>query len=316
MTAIEFRPRSVSELVDASFQVLRQNFGPLAVIAALTVAPSVIINVVTSRLADAITNPAAGTLPSPARAFWFLPITLIGTCWTFVGVGALVAAVADACARKPVDPAGSFRRAFARAWTLIGAHLLVYLIAFGLFLVGAVLAGVLIPILVKGVGTGTAGSVGPLATVALVSTVLIFGGLAWMVIAVARYYVVGPSIMIEGVGVMASLRRSRSLSAGHMKRIVGMLFLIAIVGVVVYGTIYGVTQAVTKDRNVLNAVFGVLAIPLYPLVVSLMTLLYYDLRIRKEGYDIELMAQQIGDGGSPDAGAAGNAAATTAAVSR
>ena len=137
-----------------------------------------------------------------------------------------------------------------------------------------------------------------------------------MVIAVARYYVVGPSIMIEGVGLMASLRRSRSLSAGHMKRIVGMLFLIAIVGVVVYGTIYGVTQALTKDRNVLNAVFGVLAIPLYPLVVSLMTLLYYDLRIRKEGYDIELMAQQIGDGGSPDAGAAGNSAATTAAVSR
>ena len=120
MTAIEFRPRSISELVDASFQVVRQHFGPLAVIAALTAAPSVVLNVVTTQLADSITNPAAGTVASPARAFLFLPITLIGTCWSVVGLGALVTAIADACADRVVAPAAAFRRAFSRAWTLIG----------------------------------------------------------------------------------------------------------------------------------------------------------------------------------------------------
>ena len=42
-----------------------------------------------------------------------------------------------------------------------------------------------------------------------------------------------------------------------------------------------------------------------------MTLLYYDLRIRKEGYDIELMAQQIGGGGGGTAGGSGTSTPTT-----
>jgi hypothetical protein len=40
----------------------------------------------------------------------------------------------------------------------------------------------------------------------------------------------------------------------------------------------------------------VVAVFLYPFVQVVITLLYYDLRIRKEGFDMELMAKELGFG--------------------
>ena len=35
-------------------------------------------------------------------------------------------------------------------------------------------------------------------------------------------------------------------------------------------------------------------IPIYPLLAVVSTLLYYDLRIRKEGFDLEIMSRELG----------------------
>ena len=43
--------------------------------------------------------------------------------------------------------------------------------------------------------------------------------------------------------------------------------------------------------QVVNAAFRIF---LYPLIPIVQTLLYYDARIRKEGYDLELMAEGLG----------------------
>ena len=45
------------------------------------------------------------------------------------------------------------------------------------------------------------------------------------------------------------------------------------------------------NASVVNAIFRIFV---YPLIAIVQTLLYYDARIRKEGYDLELMAQDLG----------------------
>ena len=43
-----------------------------------------------------------------------------------------------------------------------------------------------------------------------------------------------------------------------------------------------------------NLLTQIVQILLYPVLAVTVTLLYYDLRIRKEGFDIEMMASELG----------------------
>ena len=54
-----------------------------------------------------------------------------------------------------------------------------------------------------------------------------------------------------------------------------------------------VLEAVTKIfiKNFLEVVFTVIVVPIY---ITGQTLLYFDLRIRKEAFDIEVMAENLG----------------------
>ena len=58
-----------------------------------------------------------------------------------------------------------------------------------------------------------------------------------------------------------------------------------------------------SDKEILpHVVSTILTVLAYPLIVVVNVVLYYDLRIRGEGYDLELMTRQLA---SPDARADG-----------
>ena len=48
-----------------------------------------------------------------------------------------------------------------------------------------------------------------------------------------------------------------------------------------------------RSAEISGNVAGVLVVAVYPFLASLLALLYYDLRIRREGYDLELMARAL-----------------------
>ena len=52
----------------------------------------------------------------------------------------------------------------------------------------------------------------------------------------------------------------------------------------------------TSLTGILSAI---LIIPIYPLLAVVSTLLYYDLRIRKEGFDLEVMSRELGTTAAP-----------------
>jgi hypothetical protein len=124
---------------------------------------------------------------------------------------------------------------------------------------------------------------------------------------------VGQVVVLERLGVGEALNRSWTLVTGHWWRVFGVLLLIGIINSVIQGTIGGVFGAVMPAQEVIPGPNGprVKFNPVNHVVITLVTqlvgivfttymavcttLLYLDLRIRKEGYDLELAALRPDD---------------------
>lgn len=104
-------------------------------------------------------------------------------------------------------------------------------------------------------------------------------------------FAVIPAIVIEKKGVMEAFNRSSQLSNGvklHVLSALGLVVLIRVIVEVGLG-IVALLIPMPELRYVVVAVAGMLIYPLFGIAVAL---IYYDIRIRKEGFDIEMMAQQ------------------------
>jgi len=111
-----------------------------------------------------------------------------------------------------------------------------------------------------------------------------------------------PSLVLEpGSSPTGALSRSWSLTRGSRWRMLGLLATLVIllyVPIVALGAIAtvvlpsGGAGSLTPGLVTL-AVVGVLQMLLYPLLYCVLTVAYYDLRVRKEGFDLEVLASTL-----------------------
>ena len=110
---------------------------------------------------------------------------------------------------------------------------------------------------------------------------------------VAVVFATVPVIVVERLGPLAAVSRSASLSKNIKLHILGTL-------VLVYGVYFGLAIGIPiltllvgnpVIQLVVQSLFGVVSAPILNLVVMV---LYYDARIRAEGFDVEHMAQSLG----------------------
>jgi hypothetical protein len=104
--------------------------------------------------------------------------------------------------------------------------------------------------------------------------------------------------MIEGLSRNRAIRqRSRELVRGHRGKvfvIVAAIFLVQVlsqVGLRSMTRFFIGAAAVTSIAPILNGSVDIVISPMSSLAIIL---LYYDLRIRKEGFDLELLSREIG----------------------
>jgi hypothetical protein len=96
--------------------------------------------------------------------------------------------------------------------------------------------------------------------------------------------------LIDGSGPRAALARSSALVRQNWWRVLGIMLVV--------GIIAGAISAVLGTIPVVGSTIG--SILSTPIAVTGATLLYYDLRVRKEGYTLEALAEELGtkiDGG-------------------
>jgi len=123
---------------------------------------------------------------------------------------------------------------------------------------------------------------------------LIVPGILWIL----SYSLVVPAILVENQKAIPSLRRSRDLVKGHRGKVfcilcvISLLQWIAILGVsMISGMIFHVESG---SGGVLNsATVNLASIFVTPLGIVATILLYYDMRIRKEGFDLEMLSRAV-----------------------
>jgi hypothetical protein len=137
-----------------------------------------------------------------------------------------------------------------------------------------------------------------LANNALLATVGILGGLVATVFVFASWLVAPVVAAIEPVGPLHAVRRSWWLSKGHRWRILGLQILLVVLQAVLSTLISFVfVAAFISDavvRLVLQNIVNVIATVLWaPIEWGTFTILYFDLRVRKEALDLQLAAEAL-----------------------
>lgn len=189
------------------------------------------------------------------------------------------------------QPRSVFRSAGEKYWTLIGVTFLVGLIVLGLLIVPIV-------VLVAGIAAETDGLIA-------LGGFLIFGGILAVIYVGNRLALVYPVVLVERVGPVDAVRRSYRLVKGRWWRVFGTILL---AGVVTFIVSIVAAAPFSLPGGFLGSVAGVIfttigsivsALVTTPLTANAQTLLYYDGRIRSEGYDLEVMTRDVLGGSQP-----------------
>jgi len=112
--------------------------------------------------------------------------------------------------------------------------------------------------------------------------------------AFARWFAPEAAVVLEDKDSGEALSRSSDLTDGFRWHVLRTLLL----GYGIYfllGIAIGIVGAVSDSQVVALFVQTVFTVIAYPIVGLLTMLLYYDLRIRKEGFDVEHLSRALGD---------------------
>jgi hypothetical protein len=272
MSAEGMRPRTVGEVLDAGAKLYVANARPLMIATAVIVIPAQIL----IGLVLLSTEPSHATVGASIFSLQLShrhnqSASFGGTAVTEVlslGVSALVTAalvraISDAYLDRPVSPAASLRFAARRLPVVLGAWILKAL--------GLVLAYILL----------------------VIPGIYLYA--AWSLLI--------PALVIERLGPVKALGRSRRLVKGRWWPVAGVLLLSWILTAIVSEAIRALLGAIDGFSGHPALLTGVLILTLSAAVASIITLpfqaavitvLYYDLRVRHEGFDLELLADQLG----------------------
>jgi hypothetical protein len=146
-------------------------------------------------------------------------------------------------------------------------------------------------------GSRIAGRVIRIAFVRNVATAL---GLILLIVpgllAYAHYALGTPVAAIEELKAGAAINRGAALAKGEKRRIILVGGLTAIIFMLLWFGAAMVAALVTRSEAMAYLAGTVVEILLMPMVVAITVLLYYDIRQRREGLDIEMALGQVGAG--------------------
>ena len=313
--AVPLRPLSVGEILDGAITYIRRNplatLGTAAVLTALSgVIQAVILAVTANRLTAQLTDFANGSVSSAdlqqvamslGQGLGLLLGSVIGWAIGILATGMLTVMMGAAVLGRRLDIASALRVFAPRLPGLILLTLMVSLAVFAIVFVG-IAAGIALGFLLglPGVVVGVFVALG--AVVAAI----------WLYVRLLLAPVV---LILENVGPVAAWRRSTTLVRGSWWRIFGISLLATVIATTIaaivsvpFQAVAGVMAPTDGEPTALfwalitigSVVAGIITLPFTAGVVSL---LYVDRRMRREGLDL-ILQSQAGSASSEDASGA------------
>lgn len=299
------RPLSTSELLDRTFHLYRNHFW---VFVGISVVP---------QLAVLALQLAFRFRPDPRE----IVAMMIGSF--FIWLGAIIAAeiahagTVVAVSELHLDRNIGIRSAYSTARSsllrVVWISLVVIIVPILFAMLFAIPLGIVIGIVsaVAGASFGNVMAIrlGSVLLVVLVPLVAMRWWLIWSLVV--------PVTVLEGTGLRASMRRSKYLTKGRRWRILGVYILIgilvAVVSWIIQAPLFLFTglqvfrdpSKLSVTTQALSLVGGFVSTSLVGgLATIALTLIYYDQRVRKEGFDLQLMMSTMQQGAPAAAAAA------------
>ena len=271
MSTTKLRPLSFGEILDAAIKIYRRNVSLLIKLALPVLIPAALVDFIvqTSSLPDGA-QIIDGKLAVPGSdSGTFIAGSLIATIvmWiaTLIATGALYRAVAQTYIGAEADWRESLRFGAKRFHRLLWLSL-IYAVIVTLGFIALIVPGV------------------------------------WMMVA---FSCATPVLMAEGIGGWAALKRSAFLVKGRWLVVLGVLIVSGLLAAIVAGVIVGIILGFVHVTSPVGYVAldtgltALITVITTPFTVAAATVMYFDLRVRKEGFDIELLAREAGiDAGS------------------
>lgn len=285
----ELRARTLGERIDAAIKIVGANFKVLFPMAAAMVLPfQLVIALSTVSIVDNISTTKPGELPkftSQQLGAGGVSVVL-GLLATVVVTGALTWFIAEFYVGRLPKAGAALSFALKRTPATIGSYIVAT--------IGAVIAGIpAIALLIVGALMKLAAVV----VVAIIAWLLIF---LWFFIRVSTAV---PAIIVEKLGPIASVKRSFRLTKGCWWKVFGSLivtsFLTGIVAQVLSTVINGILGLLGGDNKGFEFIWIALAGTVStavttPVAAAMAVLMYLELRIKKEGFDLEVLAASLG----------------------
>lgn len=306
-SVFELRPLNVADLLDAAIRIYRRRFVPLLSICAVIAVPLGVLQVVatTSLFSGALGDPTGEMLPNLSMPI-IIALGLYGVLF-WITMPLMQAAVAKAVAEfylgTEAGVASAYRFALRKWLTLLAIMFLVAMLTSGIAIVAMIPVGVMMGALGPEALLGRGENLVFTLSIVAIGLVMLLVALVAVLYFSLKLYFGGLVAVLEDTGAIVALQRSWRLSDGHMLRVlvtISVLWLMIVFarGIVTWpaqlgfvflgeqmaGVVYAVVQALSVLMQVLTQ----------PLLVTGTVLLYYDLRIRKEGFDLTAMAEAIG----------------------
>jgi len=265
-TSAQLRPLGIGEILDAGIKVYRTRFATMLKAVAVVIVPVQVLNVLI-RLSLPDTSTTAGTTTTTSDSQWagvaaLLLVLVINIVSSALAEAACLKAVSDTYLGTETDWRESLRFGFRRLGSLLWLtliHGVIVLLAFAACIVPGV----------------------------------------WLYVA---WSVAIPVLLIEGPRGFQALRRSFNLVRRRWWPTAGILALANLLATAVAAGIGLLSVPLLfagRDNefvyDLASSVFGAVASVLtIPFVAAVVAVIYFDLRVRKEGFDLQLMAQRIG----------------------
>ena len=302
--SLDLRPLTLGELLDRAFSLYRRHFwlfvGIMALPSLLALGFGVVVTVFSPEPVNPESMAAGETSPSEVvgAVVWFVA-AMIGMLVVYfityaVALGATTVAVSELYLGRAVTIRGAYTPLRGKIGRLALLLILVSLRLFG---------AVLLMLLAAGVGGAVAAMGSPLAAGLFV--IAGFAGAAavwvWMVL---RYAVAVPAAVLEDETATDAIQRSVELTRGSLLRVFALLAFTMVITYAVLAIFQGpfvfagamagpesstgfwLSLAGTITGSIGGAFTG-------PLMIVAFAVLYYDLRVRKEGLDLQVMLENL-----------------------
>ncbi|MCE5315217.1 MAG: hypothetical protein ABFD49_00480 [Armatimonadota bacterium] len=289
------RQLSIADILDETVEIYKSNF-------VLLVGISAVLYIPYSLLMQFIPQPRLMQKTfDPGAMIWIaLAILLLYVVVNPLVTAALTFAVSERYLDRPASIVECYRRVGKLGVLLpfIGATALTGLIA---------IAALTLPIVLISMGMALIAAIRTAAAVGA-GIALLFAGVAafalpiWIIM---KLVMLAPAYFVESHRPIAAMKRSWNLIKGGMLKAFGAILIAGVVVFLIEGMLSAPTSFVVMRDSmagslpgtgvliVHNVVNGIVSTILMPITSIVVILLYYDLRIRKEGFDLQLLADEI-----------------------